>query len=120
MASKVLIVDDERDLVDAFVRLLGRSGLDCMRAFDGQEAICLIDREHPDLVVTDLNLPRASGIEVIRHVHEISPDTPVIAMTGQPDSDVFQAAERAGARVCLHKPVVLAELTTAIRGALHG
>ena len=66
--AKILIVDDERDLVDAYVRLLERSGHRCVGAFDASEAIRIIDAESPDLVITDLSLPDISGIEIIRHV----------------------------------------------------
>ena len=65
--AKILIVDDERDLVDAYVRLLERAGHRCVGAFDAREAIELIDSDPPDLVLTDLSLPDSNGLEVIRH-----------------------------------------------------
>ena len=53
---KVLVVDDEPDMVSTCVRLLKRQGYDCLTAQNGPEAIRLINDEHPDLVVTDLQL----------------------------------------------------------------
>jgi DNA-binding response OmpR family regulator len=82
MMRTILIVDDERELVESYVRLLGRGEFRCVSAFDGRAAIRLFDSEQPDLVLTDLNLPIANGYEVIRHVHELSPLTPIIVMSG--------------------------------------
>ena len=80
--AKILIVDDERDLVDAYVRLLARAGHDCIAAFDANEAIQMIDAESPDLVITDLSLPDTSGIEIIHHIRAKSKTTPIIVMSG--------------------------------------
>src|SRR5260370_24531091 len=80
--AKILIVDDERDLVDAYVRLLQRAGHICLAAFDASEAIQLIDPESPDLVITDLSLPDTSGIAIIRHIRAKSATTPIIVMSG--------------------------------------
>lgn len=118
MASRILIVDDEPDLVDSYARMLARSGHCCLPAFNGEQAMALFDREHPDLIVTDLNLPAASGIEVIRHAHETSPSTPIIAITGHSSGGMSDAAQKAGASVCLQKPVGLAELDALVRTAL--
>jgi len=118
MASTILIVDDEPDLVNSYARMLARSGYCCLPAFDGAQAMALFDREHPDLIVTDLNLPAASGIEVIRHAHESSPRTPIIAITGHCADGMTNAAQAAGASVCLQKPVGLAELDALVHTAL--
>ena len=118
MASTILIVDDEHDLVDSYTRMLARSGYCCLPAFDGEQAMALFDREHPDLILTDLNLPAASGFEVIRHAHETSPRTPIIAITGYRAGGVTDAAQAAGARVCLQKPIRLADLAALVRTAL--
>ena len=97
--AKILIVDDERDLVDAYVRLLQRAGHICLAAFDANEAIQLIDAESPDLVITDLSLPDTSGIEIIRHVRAKSQTTPIIVMSGHNTPELNHAAHAAGANV---------------------
>jgi len=95
--AKILIVDDERDLVDAYMRLLERAGHRCFGAFDASEAIQIIDAESLDLVITDLSLPDTSGIEVVRHIRSKSKDTPVIVMSGHNTPELNQAAHAAGA-----------------------
>jgi DNA-binding response OmpR family regulator len=116
--SKVLIVDDERDLVDAYVRLLERAGHRCFGAFDAAEAIEMIESERPDLVLTDLSLPSSSGFDIIRHVRTRSEDLPIIVMSGHNTPELNQRASKAGANLCLLKPVSIGELTRVIGEAL--
>src|SRR5271167_4357131 len=116
--AKILIVDDERDLVDAYVRLLARPGFRCIGAFDASEAIQMIDAESPDLVITDLSLPDSSGIEIIRHIRSKSKDTPVIVMSGHNTPELNEAAHAAGASLSLLKPVSIAVLRRVIAEAL--
>lgn len=118
--ATILIVDDERDLVDAYVRLLERAGHRCFGAFDAGEAIQLIDAESPDLVITDLSLPDTSGIEVVRHIRSKSKDTPVIVMSGHNTPELNEAAHAAGASMSLLKPVSIAVLRRVIAEALGG
>jgi DNA-binding response OmpR family regulator len=116
--AKILIVDDERDLVDAYMRLLERAGHRCIAAFDANEAIQQIDAEAPDVVITDLSLPDSSGIEIVRHARAKSQRTPIIVMSGHNTPELNQAAQAAGANISLLKPVSIAELQRVIRDAL--
>jgi CheY-like chemotaxis protein len=116
--AKILIVDDERDLVDAYVRLLERAGHRCVGAFGAREAIELIDSELPDLVLTDVSLPESNGLEVIRHLRAKSALVPIIVMSGHNTQGVNEAARSAGANLCLLKPVSIAELKRVIGDAL--
>ncbi len=118
MASKILVVDDELDLVDTCVRLIERLGYVCLKAFDGPQAIAIMHAEHPDLIVTDFNLPHGDGLEILRRAHENRPEIPVIMMTGYHTPDMAQAASEAGARAYLRKPFLTSELTRAVRSAL--
>jgi len=116
--AKILIVDDERDLVDAYVRLLERAGHRCVGAFGAHEAIEMIDAETPDLVLTDLSLPDSNGLEVIRHLRAKSAIIPIIVMSGHNTQGMNEAARAAGANLCLLKPVSIAELKRVIGDAL--
>ena len=116
--AKILIVDDERDLVDAYIRLLERAGHRCVGAFGAHEAIELIDSENPDLVLTDLSLPDSNGLEVIRHLRAKSAVVPIIVMSGHNTQGMNEAARAAGANLCLLKPVSIAELKRVIGDAL--
>ena len=115
---RVLLVDDERDLVDAYVRLLNRSGFNCDGAFNLEQASGLLDNHKFDLIITDLSLPHSSGLEIIKHARRGSPPIPVIVMTGYNSPEIVRAAAAAGADLCLLKPVSIVELVRTIRDTL--
>jgi len=118
MTLKILVVDDEPDMVSTCVRILKRLGYDCLTAQDGPEAIRLIDDQRPDLVVTDLHLPIGDGFEVSRHVRRSLPRTPVIVVTAYHTPDTVGQAYANGASGYLAKPFSNAEFSDAIRKAL--
>jgi DNA-binding response OmpR family regulator len=111
---KILIVDDEAELVDSCARILSRAGLACVKAFDGAEAIDLIDAERPDLVVTDLHLPLRDGFQVARYAREHYPFMGVIIITAYHTEETARDAYAAGAAGYLRKPFSSAELTDAV------
>ncbi len=118
MTRKILVVDDEPDMVNTCARILRRLGYDCLTAQDGPEAIRLIDDQRPDLVVTDLHLPSGDGFEVSRHVRRWMPQTPVIVITAYHTPDTVGQAYANGATGYLSKPFSNAEFSDAIRRAL--
>jgi DNA-binding response OmpR family regulator len=117
-STRVLLVDDERDLVHAYVRLLAVSGYECVGVFDLEQAIAKIDTERFDLLITDLSLARSSGLEIVRRARHKSPPLPVIVTTGHNTPDLVKAAETAGADTCLLKPVSITQLRSVIRETL--
>jgi CheY-like chemotaxis protein len=119
MSCKVLVVDDELDLVDTCARLIEGLGCVCIKAFDGPEAIAMIQAEHPDLILTDFNLPHGDGLQILRRAHEKPFAIPVILMTGYHTPEIEQAASDAGVSAYLRKPFLTRELTQAVRSALH-
>src|SRR5688572_10759034 len=83
--KRILVVDDERDLVDLIAYNLGRNGYDVLTASDGHAALELARRESPDLVILDLMLPGLDGTEVARLLRA-DPTTaaiPVILLTAK-------------------------------------
>ena len=119
MTRTVLVVDDEPDLVANCERLLQRIGHTSLRAHTGPDAIALIDRDAPDLVVADLRLPGADGLAVTRHARRHVPPIPVILITGYDSPQTRRAAAESGAEVYLAKPFSNAAFLDAIERALH-
>jgi two-component system sensor histidine kinase/response regulator len=68
MADTILIADDEEFIVDLLATLLEDEGYRVLRAYDGLEALTLAERERPDLVLSDVMMPRLSGIELARRL----------------------------------------------------
>jgi two-component system response regulator FlrC len=118
MGVRVLIVDDETDLRETVVRLLGRFGYSCLTASSGGEAIQVIQAEAPDLVVTDLHMPGIDGVAVTRCARAHSPPIPVVLMTAYPIR--MPRVQEAGATIHLAKPFANHDLVLAVERALGG
>ncbi len=89
-------------------------------ARDGEEAILRCDREHPDVVLMDLMMPRMNGIEATQAIKDRSPEVQVIALTSFAEKELIQDALQAGAVSYLLKDVGAEDLARAIRAAYEG
>ena len=115
---KVLVVDDEPDLLELLEMTLSRMGLDTSRAESVAEAQRMLDRDGYDLCLTDWNLPDGEGLRVVEHITQKALDVPVAVITafGSPANAV--AALKAGAFDYLAKPVALEQLRALVKQAL--
>lgn len=114
---KLLIVDDETELVATLVRFLGRTGHTSGTAFNLQTAKDYLAQSQPELVITNYRLPDGDGLEIVRLVRQKYPHTPVILMSGDHEPGLQQTSRKAGAAVFLRKPFSLKALTDAIRAS---
>lgn len=117
---KVLIVEDEPDLATTCARLLRWMGHAPLVTLSGQEAVELMEREHPDLILTDLRLPALDGLAVLRHARRSARKIPVILFTAYTSQAARQQALEQGAAVYLPKPFTAAALHAAIERAVAG
>ena len=115
---KVLVVDDEPDLLELLELTLSRMGLDTSRAESVSDALRLLDKEQFDLCLTDMRLPDGNGLELVSLITSRSPDTPVAVITAYGSAENAVAALKAGAFDYLAKPVGLDALRALIRAAL--
>ena len=115
---RVLVVDDEPDLLELLELTLSRMGLDTIRAESVGEAQRLLDSGPFDLCLTDWNLPDGEGLRVVEHITQKGLDVPVAVITafGSPENAV--AALKAGAFDYLAKPVALEQLRALVKQAL--
>ncbi|HEX7215445.1 MAG TPA: response regulator, partial [Methylomirabilota bacterium] len=96
-AARILIVDDEPDMLESCSRILSRQGYACVTAGDGRAALAILEREHPDLLLTDFKMPEMDGLELLRRAHELDPALPVILLTGFATIESAVAAIKQGA-----------------------
>jgi two-component system, NtrC family, response regulator PilR len=115
---KVLIIDDEPDLLELLELTLSRMGLDTIRAESVGDAIRLLDREPFDLCLTDMRLPDGEGLRVVEHITEKGLDVPVAVITAYGSAENAVAALKAGAFDYLSKPVALEQLRALVKQAL--
>lgn len=115
---RVLLVDDEPDLLDLLEMDLARLGLDTARAATVLEARRQLNVASFDLCLTDMRLPDGDGIEVVRHVAEHAPRTPVAVITAFGSTENAVAALKAGAYDYVEKPVTTEKVRSLVRSAL--
>lgn len=104
--AKLLVVEDEPDLLRLLVHILGAAGFNVIQAYGGEDALRKIKLHHPDLIVTDLAMPRMSGVEIIERVKH-DPETqaiPCIAVTAYMWDQIASAANEAGCDGFVPKP----------------
>jgi two-component system response regulator PilR (NtrC family) len=114
----VLIIDDEPDLLDLADLTLARMGLNVDRAATVREAMDHLKARKYDLCLTDMRLPDGDGLDIVRHIGQHAPSTPVAVITAFGSADNAVAALKAGAFDYLSKPVSLDQLRTLVRTAL--
>ena len=119
MTNTVLVVDDEQVLAGAMGDYLGRHGYAVNITSSGEEALKVIDREPPDIVVLDYRLPRMDGLEVLRRIKESRPEIEVIILTAHGSVEGAVEAMKVGAFDYLSKPLDLEELRLVVNKALH-
>jgi DNA-binding response OmpR family regulator len=119
-AVTVVVVDDERPLVDLVCRYLQREGYEVHVAYDGETALEVIGRVDPDLIVLDLMLPGVSGIEILREVRR-RPETnslPVILLTARREERERIEGLQMGADDYMTKPFSPQELVLRVAAVL--
>src|SRR5260370_22280723 len=82
MSGYILVIDDNLVVRHVLARVLARAGYEVATAENGRDAMRLFDRLRPALIITDLFMPEADGLETIRGLREICRDLPIIAMSG--------------------------------------
>jgi len=114
---KVLVVDDNADMCAMLAAVLLDNGYDVQTAPGGEAARILLSKTTFDVVVTDIGMPRITGIDLLKDIHAASPDTSVLLMTGLPTVDSATKALQGGAFDYLLKPISADDIMRAVRRA---
>jgi DNA-binding response OmpR family regulator len=106
---KILVVDDEIDIVGWLKHALTHYGFEVAEAYDGVQALKAVEEDPPDLILMDLKMPRMDGRTAIRRLRqqEVSCHIPIVVLSAQPVSDALERVQMLdmGVREFLHKPV---------------
>jgi EAL domain-containing protein (putative c-di-GMP-specific phosphodiesterase class I) len=117
-ASRVLVVDDQPEMRRLMQRMLTNAGYEVRCACDGEEALKLLEVESVDVVVTDIAMPKADGLTVLRKIRERNEELPVVLVAGEPTTESAIRAVRYRATEYLTKPFEPDTLLESVRRAL--
>ena len=115
--NKLLLIDDEPDIIRVLSISLKVDGYQVATAYNGNEALEVFEREKPPIVITDIKMPGMDGLEVLRKIKALEPETEVIIITGHGDIDNAVEALKLGASDFINKPVRDEALTIALKRA---
>ncbi len=119
-APKILVVDDDRDIVRALNIRLRQAGYAVANAYDGYEAVHAAHTHRPDLILLDIKLPAGDGFSVLERLQDSVETThiPVVFLTANPQTANWQRALEMGAVDFIPKPYEGKELLRVVRSAL--
>lgn len=115
---RILLVDDEPDIIHLLSGILTREGYDIVTAPDGEEAIRLLDRERFDATLLDILMPKRNGMSVLKHIEKNHPSTKAIMLTGYANLEYSMEARKHGAVEFISKPYKLETVLSALDRAL--
>ncbi|HEX8960177.1 MAG TPA: sigma-54 dependent transcriptional regulator [Geobacteraceae bacterium] len=118
MSATILIVDDEENILKALAGILEDEGYRTLRAGDGVEALAVVQREVPDLVMLDIWMPRMEGLETLQRLKEIHPDLIVVMMSGHGTIETAVKSTKMGAYDFIEKPLSLEKVIVTVNNAL--
>ncbi len=118
--NNILIIDDDNAIRDTLNIFLSESGFKISTAKSGEEGLELIKKEHPELIICDLKLPKLNGLDILKNLNEYDPAIPVIIMTAYGDSQSTIKAIQLGAYDYIEKPLDIDRLNVLIKRALEG
>lgn len=119
--AHVLLIDDDEMIRDTLRFALEEANFIVDIAIDGEDATNLFNERKPDIVVTDIIMPKKEGIETIIQFHRVAPEVPIIAISGGGRTkrlDFLEVAAKLGAKATLNKPFLPSELISEIERVL--
>ncbi|CAD5107116.1 sigma-54-dependent transcriptional regulator [Zestomonas carbonaria] len=118
MTGRVIVVDDEAAIREAVQQWLQLSGFEVNACASAAEALALVDRDFPGIVVSDVRMPGSDGLQLLDRLLEVDRDLPVILVTGHGDVPMAVQALRQGAYDFIEKPFTPERLLDSVRRAL--
>jgi len=116
--GRILIVDDEQSVREVLSEYFTEQGYSVENAGGGEEALALVQRSTPDLVLLDVRMPGIDGVETLRRIREIAPDVSVIMVTANEDVGLARETLKLGALDYVAKPFDFVYLERAIMAGL--
>ncbi|HZG59033.1 MAG TPA: response regulator [Anoxybacillus sp.] len=115
MSNKILIVDDQYGIRILLNEVFQKEGYTTFQAANGVQALDIVQKHSPDLVLLDMKIPGMDGIEILKRIKAINQDIRVIIMTAYGELDMIQETKELGAIMHFAKPFDIDELRAAVK-----
>ncbi|NQU94841.1 MAG: response regulator [Candidatus Omnitrophica bacterium] len=112
---KILVVDDEIDICDFVKNFFEERNFRVFVALGGSEALRILRKEKPDLILLDIKMKEMDGIQTLERIRKLDKNVKVIMVSAVEDQDKMEAAKKLGASKYITKPLVLEELESAVK-----
>ena len=103
--KKILVVDDEADILDLLTNRLKANNYDVVTAVDGEDALDKLSKERPDAILLDIMMPRIGGLDVLKKIRETDKDLPIFMITAYSNEERFKIANQFNASGFIIKSV---------------
>jgi two-component system, response regulator, stage 0 sporulation protein F len=113
--KKLLIVDDQYGIRVLLYEVFGKEGYQTFQAANGKQALDIVKKDSPDLVILDMKIPGMDGLEILKEIKKMNIDIKVIMMTAYGELDMIKEATELGAITHFTKPFDIDELRQAVR-----
>ena len=117
--AKLLIVDDESDIREFARNFFKKRKIEVFVSSGGRQALDIIAKENPDLVLLDVRMEEMTGIEVLRELRKNNPSIKVIMVSGVEDEETIKEVNALGVIGYIHKPFILEELEKIVLSQLN-
>jgi DNA-binding NtrC family response regulator len=113
-----IVIDDDKDISDGLAHYLTQSGYSVTNTYTGKEGLALIDQQHPRIALVDYKLPDINGIELLKSIKVVSPETIIILISGDATINTAAEAIKHGAYDFIAKPFNFDELEQTLHRAI--
>jgi CheY-like chemotaxis protein len=100
---KILLVDDDADLINVMRMRIESWGCECLEALNGKDALASMKKKHPDIIILDYMMPDMDGLAVLKKIRRMDKKIPVIMFTAYPDATAIKGAEQLGVNAFIPK-----------------
>jgi CheY-like chemotaxis protein len=116
--KRILVVDDEPDMLEVIGMRVSNWGYDLLKARDGKEGIAAVKSGQADIVILDYMLPDMDGLVVLKEIRKINKDIPVVMFTAYPNPKVMQGADKLGISAYVPKLSAFADTGELLKSAV--
>lgn len=115
---KILVVEDHKDMCELFCTVLKDAGYQCLGAYDGVEALSLMEKQYFDLIVVDIMMPHMDGYEFIQNIREAQYEMPLLVVSAKDQFEDMQKGFNLGCDDYMIKPINVKELVLRVEALL--